>query len=243
MGCFMKEKILSDVKNEGFSIVESFIDKEITANARQEYLEIQKTQKLHSQKKRFSLNDLEQRPWRKSAIGSGNGNGYPIAQVLQTAYFREVNSGVTNLSAAASSAIAIRNILDGKPEKFGMFPEKDRFWNATRVHHYPQGGGFMSSHKDTYFPDALNLEEDLSFLQFAVLLSTKGTDFYEGGAFVVSAGGEKIMLDDKGAAGTLVVFDGRMLHGVDDVDPNEVLDWSNPKGRIAIFSNLYKFEG
>jgi hypothetical protein len=131
--------------------------------------------------------------------------------------------------------------MDGKSERFGFNPVVDRFWNATRVHHYPQGGGFMSAHKDEYFPQALGLKEDLSFLQCAVLLSSKGIDFYQGGAFVVLETGEKIMLDDQGDAGTLVIFDGRLIHGVADVDPDQVLDWKNEKGRMAIFSNLYKY--
>ena len=117
--------------------------------------------------------------------------------------------------------------------------EKDSFWNATRIHHYPQGGGFMSGHKDTYFPQAL--EQDNFFLQMAILLSSKGVDFDEGGGYVISNDGHKVILDDQGAAGTLIMFDGRLKHGVDDIDPNRILDWRNNKGRMAIFCNLYKY--
>lgn len=238
----MLDKILNDVNQHGFSIINDFIDKKTINLAREEYFSIMQNQSIHSQREKFTLDNLNKNAWRKTAVGSGNGLGHPISQVLQTTYFKETNPNVTNLTASANEAVFLRNLIDGRRREFGFNPADDGFWNATRVHHYPQGGGFMSSHKDTYFPQAMEQDAKL-FLQFAVLLSSKGIDFYEGGSFVVSMGGEKIMLDDKGEAGTLVIFDGRLNHGVDDIDPDQVLDWKNEKGRIAIFSNLYEYNG
>ena len=40
--------------------------------------------------------------------------------------------------------------------------------------------------------------------------------------------------------GSLVIFDGSIDHGVDDIDRNKVLDWSNKLGRIALFTGLYE---
>jgi len=39
--------------------------------------------------------------------------------------------------------------------------------------------------------------------------------------------------------GSLVVFDGRIMHGVDDVDPREILRFDDEGGRLAAFANLY----
>ena len=42
--------------------------------------------------------------------------------------------------------------VDASGRAFGANPERDGFWDACRVHHYPRGGGFMVVHKDTHFP-------------------------------------------------------------------------------------------
>ena len=169
----MDNKILNDVCKNGFAVIENFIKKEIIADAKKEYFSLLKANKIHSQKERFSLEDLKKNVWRKSAVGSGNGLGQPISQVLQTTYFKETNQNVANLIATANEAIFLRNSLDQRDKIFGFNPQKDGFWNATRVHHYPQGGGFMSGHRDTYFPQAMEQDANL-FLQIAVLLSSKG---------------------------------------------------------------------
>jgi hypothetical protein len=51
--------------------------------------------------------------------------------------------------------IVVRNKSMRVNASFGEQPERDRFWNACRVHHYPRGGGFMVAHKDTHFPAAI----------------------------------------------------------------------------------------
>ena len=114
----MKEKFLRNVFEKGFCVLEQFVDKQTIELAGAEYLSIMKNQKLHSQREKFSRDDLEKTAWRKSAIGSGNGLGDPISQVLQTTYFRETNPNVVNLTAAANSAILIRNSIDGRNEYY-----------------------------------------------------------------------------------------------------------------------------
>jgi hypothetical protein len=119
---------------------------------------------------------------------------------------------------------------------FGADPPRDGYWNACRVHHYPRGGGFMMTHRDTYFPLKLG---DLPFYQVMVPLSVKGRDFAEGGGVVVSHRGERLNVDELGGFGSIVIFDGRLQHGVDDVDPDQVMNFDDPGGRLAAFANLY----
>ena len=40
--------------------------------------------------------------------------------------------------------------------------------------------------------------------------------------------------------GDIVVYDGRTVHGVEDIDPKEALDMSTINGRVAGFATLFK---
>ena len=77
------------------------------------------------------------------------------------------------------------------------------------------------------------------FYQVSVLLSRKNVDFSTGGGFVIDNKNNKIDLETEGGFGSLVLFDGRTYHGVEDVDLDQVIDFSRPDGRLAAFVNLY----
>jgi hypothetical protein len=94
----------------------------------------------------------------------------------------------------------------------------------------------MVMHTDTYFPVQLG---PYSFYQLLVPLSRKGRDFNHGGGVIVDRQGKKINTDDEGGFGTILVFDGRTPHGVEDVDPEDLIDFDNPRGRLSVVCNLY----
>ena len=56
---------------------------------------------------------------------------------------------------------------------------------------------------------------------------------------LVTRQGERLNTDEIAGLGSIVVFDGRIQHGVDDVDPQEVMDFASEHGRLAAFANLY----
>jgi len=143
------------------------------------------------------------------------------------------------LSELFANLLKLRNLILGIDIEFGSLLERDRFWNACRIHHYPVGGGFMTEHRDTYFPSALEKSE-LPFLQVMALLSTKGTDFEEGGGFVRCDQGERVCFEDEAGIGTVVMFDGGVHHGVLDVNRGELLDFESDRGRVAAFVNVYE---
>jgi hypothetical protein len=127
----------------------------------------------------------------------------------------------------------------GVDPSFGSNPEQDRFWNACRVHHYPRGGGFMATHQDTHFPQVIGAQIGKPFYQVCVLLSRKNSDFFSGGGVVYDNEKNKIDLETEGGFGSLILFDGRTYHGVEDVDLDQVIDFSRGDGRLAAFVNLY----
>ena len=226
-----------EVSTVGMSTVRparSFVD--LCEAARADYLAAFRTTRVQPPKKAFKPSDLAVGPWRKFAIGSQNGVGEPYAQLLQTMYFDPTASGHPSLNALFKVMIELRNRLMHVAPRFGDDAARDGYWNACRVHHYPRGGGFMMNHRDTYFPAKL---DDRPFYQVMAPLSVKGRDFMEGGGILVTRQGERLNTDEIAGMGSLVVFDGGIQHGVEDVDPWEVMRFDDEAGRLAAFANLY----
>lgn len=232
-------RIDEELDTRGFIIIR---DPDLTATAdaaRAEYDRDLHALPLHAPRENFHYSALLDRPWRKAAIGSGNGVGDPYAQNLQTIYFSAGDAHYPALGRLFRFMLAVRNRLMRVDPSFGDNPERDRFWNACRIHQYPRGGGFMVMHKDTHFPPIITSELGKPFCQVSVLLSRKNVDFFKGGGVVVDRAGNKIDLESEGGFGSLVLFDGRTFHGVEDVDLDQVIDFSRPDGRLAAFVSLY----
>lgn len=195
--------------------------------------------KLHPTREKFHYTELAKAPWRKLAIGSNNGVGDPYAQNLQSTYFDFNDANNPALGKLFQTMVRIRNRLMRVTSSFGSKPTRDRFWNACRVHHYPRGGGFMSLHKDTYFPQVIDGQIGKPFYQICVLLSRKSDDFKTGGGVIIDNEKNKVDLELDGGFGSLILFDGRAFHGVEDVDLDQIIDFSRTDGRMAAFVNLY----
>ena len=233
-----KEDVFSAIKKKNYHIVEGFVSSELLNLARKEYFDLMKGSILHSQGEKFDPGWLIAAPWRKQSIGSRTGNGEPYSQVLQTTYLLHADDSFPALAEIFEKMISLRNSWTGMRADYGNDLTKDSFWNACRVHHYPQGGGHMAGHRDTLFP-ALLKEFEIPFLQMLVILSNRGTDFDSGGGYVVDNSGDKIFVESDDNAGSIVFFDGSTIHGVDDIDPDILLDFSSEKGRISLLVNLY----
>ena len=230
--------IRDQIQSTGFVVeVESEIV-QMVQGARAEYFIAMLALPVHAPRERFSPKKSEHHPWRKFTVGSANGVGESYAQMLQTTYFHERNVGTPYLTALFGVLICLRNRILGIGEDFGSRPDRDDFWNACRIHHYPRGGSFMVEHNDTHFPQVL-ASADVPSLQVMALLSTKGVDFQTGGSFVVNREGNRTYLEDGCRLDAVVMFDGSIRHGVEDVDPDQVLDFNLSSGGIAAFVNLY----
>jgi hypothetical protein len=233
------EHFRKEIGIHGWTTFNSAYLTNLCGEARREYLVQRRQGEVHPPDQGFSRSDLKTGPWRKLAIGSTNGLGEPYAQLLQTTYFLEDDRAFPALSELFATLLKLRNMILDIDVGFGSHPERDKFWNACRIHHYPVGGGFMTEHRDTYFPSAL-AKSKLPFLQVMALLSTKGADFEEGGGFVRNHQGERVCFEDKSGIGTVVMFDGGVHHGVLDVNRSELLDLESNRGRIAAFVNVYE---
>lgn len=134
-----------------------------------------------------------------------------------------------------------RNLLFELPRDFAVFGFEDGYWTASRINQYPTGGGFMVGHsdRDIYGEHAgeANPREDYHPL---LLMTKKGVDFHEGGAYLQYDDGERIYYEDYCDVGDVLVYDGRLHHGVADVDPMKPLDLDTLNGRMAAFVSFYR---
>jgi hypothetical protein len=228
-----------ELNTHGYLVIKDADLEQKCLTARAEYERCLKLSKLHPTREKFHYSELSKGPWRKLAIGSNNGVGDPYAQNLQSIYFDSNDKNYPALGFLFKLMISIRNKLMRVDPSFGSTPKRDRFWDACRVHHYPRGGGFMSLHKDTHFPQIISEQIGKPFYQVCILLSRKNKDFSTGGGVIVDNKKHKIDLETEGGFGSLILFDGRIYHGVEDVDLDQIIDFSRADGRLAAFVNLY----
>jgi hypothetical protein len=57
--------------------------------------------------------------------------------------------------------------------------------------------------------------------------------------YVENSSGKRVYFENEKNSGSLILFDGATIHGVEDVDLDQVLDFNSNMGRIALFVNLY----
>lgn len=232
------QKVDQALLSDGFLIVRDKKLEQMCEAARGEYELCFRKTKPRAPSEKFDYKMLRNEPWRKMTIGSRNGLNEKISQNLQTIYFHESDRNYPSLSLLFGEMIKVRNKLMRVEEDFGCVPERDKFWNACRIHHYPRGGGFMTLHQDKHFPNKLE-EHDKPFYQMLVLLSRKDVDFFTGGGVVISRQGQKIDIESEAGFGTMILYDGRTPHGVEDIDLDQVIDFSRTDGRLVAIVNVY----
>lgn len=133
----------------------------------------------------------------------------------------------------------VRNHLSGLPKDFAIDRiEANGLWTAARFHQYPRGGGFFRRHTDYVVKDVAD-EKSTRFYQVVLTITRKGEHFQQGGAFV-DIGERRVCLDDCALLGDIIIYDGRTVHGVEDIDPKEMLDMDTINGRLAGFATLFK---
>jgi hypothetical protein len=229
------EEVKHRLAENGFYIYRDEHTIQLAEVARKEYFDWFNTIPLRSGG--FAYEELASGPIRKKNISSFNGLGEAYAQVMQTMYYPpSFEHGA--ISEVFELIVELRNRMTSMPADFGDNPKRDGYWNAKRVHHYPQGGGFMVGHSDTYFNKVLG---DQGFLQILFLMSEKGRDFMSGGGFVEDLNGTRIDAEEVGGMGTIIFFNGEIMHGVADVDPLSDFSFESPTGRLAAIANLYEY--
>ena len=124
----------------------------------------------------------------------------------------------------------LKNLLSNLPrDKFlGVEPE-DGCTSRLAFQFYPKGAGQLNKHSDPIDYHQLTVP--------VMVMSEKGVDFQEGGAFVENEAGEKIDLEKTVECGDVIYFNAQIAHGVDKIDPGAESNWLSFEGRwMALFA-------
>ena len=180
------------------------------------------------------------RNFQKLQVGANSGmdTRRTLGRFLRILYNPIFAPDVFGLRKAFAGVARFRNRLYGLPEDFAVEGTDDGLFTCARIHQYPRGGGFMVPHRDL-FSRLVTEESDMGYFQVFFLLSEKGIDYREGGAYVEHEG-ERVSFEDTARAGDVLVYDGRTIHGVADIDPLEPLELDRFGGRAAAFVSLYR---
>ena len=106
---------------------------------------------------------------------------------------------------------------------------------------YPSGGGFLSSHNDydKYYPNnVIN-----AVLPITVKQGKKKRELseYNKGGFYFFIKKKKIYVDDHVTTGDLLLFNTKIYHGVNSIDPTKEVKLNKLNGRITIVFSVAKF--
>jgi hypothetical protein len=174
-------------------------------------------------------------------IGGTSKKNVTRPRFLRTFYNPLSDRDIYGCHAIFRMLIRLRNQLYGLPPDFaGEKPEKG-LWTAARIHHYPRGGGFMAPHRDHVLSEVAAEAGLNGYYQVMLLMSKKGLDYSEGGGYL-ETNGERLFFEESYEPADIVIYDGRMVHGVEEVDPQERLDLGSLAGRLAAFVSLYRFQ-
>ncbi|MCR9118309.1 MAG: hypothetical protein NXI22_15345 [bacterium] len=178
--------------------------------------------------------------FQKLSIGNAKHGGVNRPRFMRVFYNPIWSDDIFGLRETFIRTAQVRNLLGGHPIDFAIHEVEDSLWTAARIHHFPTGGGFMVSHRDTVLPAMLKESGiDSGYYQPLVLLSQKGVDYHTGGG-IIKLGGEIVEYEDYAQQGDIVIYNAVTIHGVNDVDPDKPYRQDSLDGRMAGLVTVYK---
>jgi hypothetical protein len=184
--------------------------------------------------------DAVRRNFQKLQIGANSGvnTRRTLGRFMRVLYNPIFQPDILGMREHFVTLARFRNLLYGLPVDFAVHGTDDGFWTCARIMQYPRGGGFMVPHRDMYSQVA-TAGAGFGYFQPLLMLTEKGTDYHDGGAYI-DIGEDRIYFEDACRTGDVVVYDGRTMHGVGDVDPMEPLDLQHFTGRAVAAVSLFK---
>jgi hypothetical protein len=184
--------------------------------------------------------DAPRRNFQKLQIGANSGTSTTrtLGRFMRVFYNPIFASDVLGMRAHFVRLAQIRNRIHGLRDDYALAGDEDGFWTCARIQQYPRGGGFMVPHRDLYSQLATDAA-GLGYFQLLLLLSQKGTDYQQGGAYV-EINGARFSYEDQCERGDVVVYDGRTVHGVADIDPQDALELDRFSGRAVAIASLFR---
>jgi len=233
-----RESILEMVKKSSYCCIRGLIDSDAVKAS------------LLMVKNRLADEQLEIGPSRcspsfteknsvKWSIGGYSNTQSGIARCMVTLMNPMNEENIYQMRDSYLKLIAVRDILGGRNEIMLDELLPDGLYNGTRIQYYPSGGGFMTTHTDSVGVSNMNILEG-QYIQVILVLSQRGVDYVEGGAYVLDDKGDIINIEEYSQQGDIIVYDGRTRHGVMDIDPSKVLDLKKGAGRYVALATVYR---
>lgn len=143
------------------------------------------------------------------------------------------NQDYFDLFKLTEKAYHLKNRISNLPadQFLKQTPEKDCTARLA-VQFYPSGYGFLNKHQDPVDHHQITVP--------IMIMSQKGEDFQEGGAYVEKANGDLVFLDDICEPGDVVYFNAQINHGVSHIDPGSNSKWIDFKGRWMLLLAVNK---
>lgn len=232
-----REAVLHALAKFSLARIRGVIDHEAIVRARQRIAE-----HFSAERDRSSLGEDPQElkgNFQKLSIGGAQGYGVYRPRCLRTLYNPIWAEDIYGMRESFKMLARVRNVIYGLDEHFAIEGIERGMWTAARIHHYPRGGGFLVSHRDNVVPIVMKRQGFDSFYQPIMVLSRPGIDFEQGGGFV-EVDGERYFFESECQYGDIIIYDGRTVHGVADIDPHLPFRQDSIEGRLAAFATLYK---
>jgi len=176
--------------------------------------------------------------FQKLVVGGTQGVNN-AARFVRMFYNPLMDEDIFGMHETFRKLVRFRNLLYGLEPEFTLAGIEKGMWSATRIQHYPRGGGFMAPHTDVGTA-TVSREAGLGgYVQVILIMSKKGVDFQTGGAYIDVAG-ERFFFESDCELGDVVVYDGRVNHGVEEIDYLEPLDMTSLNGRLVAMATLFK---
>jgi hypothetical protein len=182
--------------------------------------------------------------YQKFSVNGGQFRANAHAQCVRSYYNPLFADDIYGMREVFRRAAQFRNILSDVPVNWAIDSIEDGFWTASRIHHYPAGGGFMEEHNEIHVPKVY--EEaglKIAYFQPLVVMSRRGSDAgcdYETGGGYFVRDGERVYYEQFCEVGDVLAYDTRVMHGVTEIDIQKPFRQDSHLGRYAAFVTLYR---
>ena len=188
---------------------------------------------------------LIKKNYQRIIVGMGGGvvQTRTNCRIMRTLYNPLYCKDIYGMHSIFKKLLTLQNVIYGFSEDYGKKTKKtkDNVFVASRINQYPPGGGFLSPHKDNSAAISSKLiSGNKNFYQLLLIMSKKGKDYFSGGG-IFQKNNKFIEIDDYTNIGDVIIYNGRTIHGVMDVDSEKKLDLSKLNGRLTAAVTFFKY--